>query len=91
MSFDHNNYTHAEDKFFPHNDHNIGGSGSLDNDEIKCCKFCAANGFPHEAIIFRKTTIVKWVPFNYFRPWQRHICKHRTSPIESQKGDILQL
>jgi hypothetical protein len=89
MSFSHNNYTHSEDKVFSLDEGNVGGSGSLENDEIICCKFCAANGFPHEAIIFRKATIVKWVPFDYFRPYQRHVCKHRTNRIESQKGGIL--
>jgi hypothetical protein len=76
MSFSHSNYTHYKDKFFPLDEQNYaGGPGSMENDKIKCCKICAANGFPHEAIIFRKTIVVKWIPFDYFRPWQYHSCK----------------
>ena len=88
MSFSHNNYTYSENKYFDFDERNFGGAGTLENDKIKCCKFCTANGFSHEAIIFRKATIVKWVIFDYFRPWQRHVCKQRTNPIESQKGGI---
>jgi hypothetical protein len=54
-----------------------GGAGSLDNDKIIRCRICDKIGYPHEPIIFRKVIIEKWVPFDYFKPNQRH--QHKTS------------
>lgn len=53
----------------------IVGPGSLPNEKVPKCKICAANGFPHEPIIFKKIVIEKWQPFDYLSPWQQH--KHR--------------
>jgi hypothetical protein len=62
-----------------------GGAGSLDNEKIILCKICTSNGYPHEPIIFRKVVIEKWFPFEYFKPWQKHQHKIKTTSVH---GDI---
>lgn len=72
------NCEYLKDKSFPYyNDQELlRGAGSISNDKIKSCKICAAYGFHHEPIVFRKITIIKWVAFDYFRPYQKH--EHKT-------------
>ena len=59
------------------------GAGSLENDKITFCKICDKIGYPHEPIIFRKVVIEKWLPFNYFRPYEKH--EHKTKNTNIKK------
>lgn len=57
----------------------ISGAGSLPNDRIKCCRICQRNGFPHEPIVWRETSLptgqIEAIAFDYFKPTTRHIHK----------------
>ena|SRR5690348_12190962 len=74
----------------------VCGPGGISNERIKLCRICAANGYPHEPIIFHKipgkvlsnglVEIARFEVYDYFRPYQKHEHKHKPQNFKQRKN-----